>query len=161
INPCTGQVEQVGSLYFRPCNNINRGQNAKILDNGRRRVSGAYPEPPSGYYGLFTALNSDTTSGIGVYSQGAYGVWGTAITSGAVSGAGGYFENNGGGSGAQYGIYATTAHGTAGNFVNSGNGTESFQYGVYVANTGGNGGGGRTGAAVVGQGMGNSSGGMF
>jgi hypothetical protein len=29
-NPCTGQAEQAGYLYFRPCNNATRGQIAKI-----------------------------------------------------------------------------------------------------------------------------------
>ena len=33
LNPCTGQVEQVGLLYFRPCFNSTRGQTSKIVAN--------------------------------------------------------------------------------------------------------------------------------
>ena len=33
INPCTGLVEQLGQLYFRPCNGATRGQTAKIVAN--------------------------------------------------------------------------------------------------------------------------------
>src|SRR5205085_1192360 len=31
INPCTGQVEQLGHLYFRPCLSSSRGQAAKFV----------------------------------------------------------------------------------------------------------------------------------
>jgi len=30
VNPCTGNIEQIGSLYFRSCNPVSRGQLAKI-----------------------------------------------------------------------------------------------------------------------------------
>ena len=33
LNPCLGTVEQVGQLYFRPCNNSTRGQTTKIVAN--------------------------------------------------------------------------------------------------------------------------------
>src|SRR5205814_9955230 len=33
VNPCTGLVEQIGFLYFRPCANSTRGQTAKIVAN--------------------------------------------------------------------------------------------------------------------------------
>ncbi len=33
INPCTGNVEQVGQFYFRSCNNVTRGQASKIVAN--------------------------------------------------------------------------------------------------------------------------------
>jgi hypothetical protein len=85
-------------------------------------------------------------------------VSGSSITSGTASGAGGYFSNNGGGSGAQYGVYAITDHGTAGDFVNNGNGTGNFQYGVYAQT---NSTAPHEGAAVVGRSTGNSAGGVF
>ena len=33
INPCTGLVETLNHLFFRPCNNVTRGQLAKIDSN--------------------------------------------------------------------------------------------------------------------------------
>ena len=33
VNPCTGQVEQTGQLYYRPCNNVTRAQTSKIVAN--------------------------------------------------------------------------------------------------------------------------------
>jgi hypothetical protein len=41
-NPCTGQVEQSGQLYFRPCNNITRAQAAKLV-----AISLVYSCPPA------------------------------------------------------------------------------------------------------------------
>src|SRR5205814_7512294 len=33
LNPCLGTVEQLGLLYYRPCNAITRAQPAKIVAN--------------------------------------------------------------------------------------------------------------------------------
>jgi hypothetical protein len=87
-------------------------------------------------------------------------VYGVSTTCGTVRCAGGYFQSNGGGTGAQYGVYVAADHGTAGYFSNDGNSTATIQLGVYAENSG-SGAGANAGAAIAGQGHAYSAGGAF
>jgi hypothetical protein len=107
--PCGGPGEPCvppGNLpYFRPGNNVTRGQNAKFTDNGRRVLTGPHTGGSGPDYGLFSALNTDesSTANAGLYGSGATGVWGDSHTTGTANGYGGLFFNFGGSSGFQYG----------------------------------------------------------
>lgn len=104
--PC---VAPANLPYFAPDQNVTRGQLAKFIDNGRRYVKGAYTgndDRP----GIFTAINDNisTTNNAAIYASGSRAVWGNAITTGSAVGYAGYFYNNGGGTGSQYGVSASS-----------------------------------------------------
>jgi hypothetical protein len=111
-NPPEPCVPPSNLPYFRPANNVTRSQNAKLEDNGRRHITGAWTGAAP-YYGLFSAINSDGSAegNAGLYGSGATGVRGESHTSGTAIGYAGYFRNYGGSSVAQYGVYATTSAG--------------------------------------------------
>ncbi len=100
--PCDDQ----NRAYYRPGANVSRGQMSKFEDLGRRKVTGVYT-PTAGFYGIFTAINDNRASSLnaGVYAAGATGVWGSSTSTGSSNGYGGYFYNNGGGTGRQAGVF--------------------------------------------------------
>src|SRR5579859_1311758 len=68
-----------------------------------------------GVGGVFTATNGVRSAGLvasgggeGVFGTGATGVAGVSVSTGAAAGYGGYFFNGGGGTGSQFGVYATS-----------------------------------------------------
>jgi hypothetical protein len=79
---------------------------------GRRVLSGPHTGS-SPDFGLFSALNMDesNSANAALYGKGATGVWGDSVSIGSSSGFGGYFHNDGGGTGWQYGAYASTTTG--------------------------------------------------
>src|SRR5205823_8123111 len=90
-NPPEPCVPPANLPYFRPGNNVTRGQNAKFTDNGRRLLTGPHSGGNGPHYGLFSARNTDLSDGqnAGVYGFGATGVRGDSSTTGTASGSGG------------------------------------------------------------------------
>ncbi len=107
-------------------------------------ISGSYPGV-AGRNGVVNAINTDTSTytNAGLYAKGATGVRAEAASNGSGSGYAGVFNNNGGGSGPQFGVNVGTSstggtEGYAGVFNNNGGGS-GIQYGVNVgtSSTGG------------------------
>jgi hypothetical protein len=140
INPCTGHVEQAGSLYFRPCLNVTRGQNSKFEDNGRRRVTGAWTGA-SPNWGIFSAINNDysASTNAGVYGEGVRGVWGESNVTGTVISAAGFFYNSSNTTVGEFGVEGITASPSAaavGGYFEGGTGAVIEDQSTNVAATG-------------------------